>query len=164
MTHFCPFSPSIWVISPPTNRKRSRARAQISEEARRGESATSWGFRDFLKKKRLPDLPWWFDSLPVLGYIVAGDGLIVAGGLKLMGFGCFGACVWVLCSGSRWVTGWVFGRFRWVFDLRWVWVGCRVVSDEFGGQLVVVLEDFWSILMVLVVGLYCLFITHNNNK
>jgi hypothetical protein len=51
-----------------------------------------------------------------------------------------------------------------VFDLWWVWVGCRVVSGEFGGQLVVVLEDFWSISVVMDGGLYCLFITHKNNN
>jgi hypothetical protein len=39
-----------------------------------------------------------------------------------------------------------------------------VVSGEFRGQLAVVLEDFWSILMVLGDGLYCLFITHKNNN
>ena len=39
-----------------------------------------------------------------------------------------------------------------------------MVSSEFRGQLMVVLEDFWSILVVLGDGFYCLFITHNNNN
>ena len=41
-----------------------------------------------------------FVGLPMMG-------LGVARWPKLMGFGWFCAWLWVLCSGSQWVAGWV---------------------------------------------------------
>ena len=59
-------------------------------------------------------------------------GLIVAGGSKLMGFDWFGVWFLVLCNGSRWVAGWVLGRFWWGFGLWWVARWLAVVVFIFG--------------------------------
>jgi hypothetical protein len=62
--------------------------------------------------------------------------------------------------GQSWVAGWVFGQFRWGFDFRWVGVGCGVAHSGF---VVWLAMGFWSTLVVLGGGLYCLFITNKNN-
>ena len=89
----------------------------------------------------------------------------VADGLNLMGLVDFEFCFWVLCSGSGWVAGWIFGEFWWAFTLWWVGMGYGVGLGGFVRWLLMV-GGFWSIPIPVVMGVcdYCFFIANKNNN